>query len=383
MWLNKKIIFLSINIIVIIVVILVFEKIFSGKERDKIENLVSYQDSISEDSSFCCIDSIVQKRARHIREVLHLVDTSKIDNAINRKFIDEFPKSFKEFDCLFGTHFDVVSEGPRTPKWSGGDYVGPLSEEYFSFLEIYRALHLVYPKELVRYNVNLVSNGYWGVDAINQLGKIVREDLMRRPDDYLLYLSSRSDSIAIGFWKFLIEIPLRLERRRRVEAFKLLIEEAEPHSSRLEQAFDELNVDWGDLIDTVRLSKDIDSVEVTCLMFGESRNKSFTLNFSEIYFNGGFRHSDKKKFVISSLEKRNRFVNYINQFYIEKEKIIFSKKKTDYITATDYPRIIVKLFQKGDLVLKQKNQIGSESHKIEYNPKFIEFYEFLDGLAEK
>ena len=77
----------------------------------------------------------------------------------------------------------------------------------------------------------------------------------------------------------------------------------------------------------------------------------------------------------------SEFLNYINRFYIEKEKIIFSKKKTGYITSSHPPIITVKLFKKGDVVLEQETQMGSETHKIEYNPKFIEFYEFLDGLV--
>ena len=41
------------------------------------------------------------------------------------------------------------------------------------------------------------------------------------------------------------------------------------------------------------------------------------------------------------------------------------------------------LFKKGDVVLEQRNTIGSETHKVEYNPKFIEFYEFLEELVSE
>ena len=133
--------------------------------------------------------------------------------------------------------------------------------------------------------------------------------------------------------------------------------------------------------DTIRLSNDIDSVEVYCSFF--AKYTAFTLSLSKTYFDGKFIYGDKKKFAINSLYKRNRFVNYINKFYIEKEKIIFSKKKTGYITSNDYPVITVKLFKKGDVVLEQENRIGSETHKVEYNPKFIEFYEFLEELVSE
>ena len=133
--------------------------------------------------------------------------------------------------------------------------------------------------------------------------------------------------------------------------------------------------------DTIRLSNDIDSVEVYCSFF--AKYTAFTLSLSKTYFDGKFIYGDKKKFAINSLYKRNRFVNYINKFYIEKEKIIFSKKKTGYITSNDYPVITVKLFKKGDVVLEQRNRIGSATHIIEYNPKFIEFYEFLEELVSE
>ncbi len=156
------------------------------------------------------------------------------------------------------------------------------------------------------------------------------------------------------------------------------------HSNRLEvssiknEAMQEKKIK----VDTVRLSKDIDSVEVTCIFSGKHRE--FILNFSDMNFYGFFRRYEEKKIIINSLEKRNRFVNYINRFYIEKEKIIFSKKKTGYIrTINGYPTIIVKLFRKDDLILEQENEIGSETHKVEYNPKFIEFYEFLEELVSE
>ena len=53
------------------------------------------------------------------------------------------------------------------------------------------------------------------------------------------------------------------------------------------------------------------------------------------------------------------------------------------MTSNDYPIIKVRLFKKGDVVLEQRNQIGSTTHKVEYNPKFIEFYEFLEELVSE
>ena len=152
-------------------------------------------------------------------------------------------------------------------------------------------------------------------------------------------------------------------------------EQSQINSNKVEKVqTDEKNAD------TIRLSNDIDSVTILCIRF---QLETFALHFSDINFYGFFRNYEEKKIIINSLEKRNRFVNYINKFYIEKEKIIFSKKKTGYITSNDYPVITVKLFKKGDVVLEQENRIGSETHKVEYNPKFIEFYEFLEELVSE
>ena len=59
--------------------------------------------------------------------------------------------------------------------------------------------------------------------------------------------------------------------------------------------------------DTIRLSNDIDSVTVLCLMLGEDQNKSFTLHFSDMDFYGVFFHDhDKKNQGISSSAVRNK-----------------------------------------------------------------------------
>lgn len=137
-------------------------------------------------------------------------------------------------------------------------------------------------------------------------------------------------------------------------------------------------------IDTVTLSKKIDSVKVVGLFFGEYRDKAFTLYLSNNYVKGVFHHKEKKNFTVNSLSDRNKLVKYINQFYIEEsEKIILNRTKKEYIVSSDYPYIQVISYKDGKELFKNKTQIGEENYNIEYNPRFLEFYKFLDYIAKK
>ena len=152
------------------------------------------------------------------------------------------------------------------------------------------------------------------------------------------------------------------------------------HSNRLEvssiknEAMQEKKIK----VDTVRLSKDIDSVEVTCIFCGKHRE--FILNFSDMNFYGFFHNYEEKKIIINLLEKRNRFVNYINRFYIEKSDSIVLSKSSEPAPVTDYPFIRVKGFKGEKEVLNKDVTLYSN---IEFHPKFIEFYEFLEELVSE
>ena len=129
--------------------------------------------------------------------------------------------------------------------------------------------------------------------------------------------------------------------------------------------------------DTVELSKNIDSLEVTCLFFGQSADKAFTLHFSGNRFICVFHHGDEKRFVIKSLEKRNQFANYINAFYIDKSAPIVLMEKLEPAPVTDYPWINIEGFRNGKKILAKKITLYSN---MVFNPKFLEFYEFLEEL---
>ena len=332
-------------------------------------------DSVESSHSYC-VDSVIQGKAERFRKIIDDVDTLETRNYANRLFLELFPDSFAEFRCLFGLYFESLGEEPRAPKWEGGDYEGPLREEAFRCIDIYRGFQSLYSTETLEKNIRLGSTGYFDGDAGDVLADLIRQDMHRRPEEYLRFLARVPDSMEIGFWKYVIDTPPRLHRRDFADGFQSLIEEREPHSSLLEQAFDESNVEWGDIVDTVRLSDGIDSVEVTCLYFGKHRE--FRVNLSETHFGGYFFHSEKgysfhskrKRFTISSLERRNYVIDYINKLYIKKEKIILSKRKADEGMVSDYPLVKPKLFQEGKLFFEDKSEPGSDSYTMEYNPEF-------------
>ncbi len=332
-------------------------------------------DSVESSHSYC-VDSVIQSKAERFRKIIDDVDTLETRNYANRLFLELFPDSFAELRCLFDVYFESIGEHPRAPKWEGGDYEGPLEKESLRCIDIYRGFQSLYGTETLEKNIRLGSTGYFESGVTDQLADLIRQDMHRRPEEYLRFLARVPDSMEIGFWKYVIDTPPRLHRRDFADGFQSLIEEREPHSSLLEQAFDESNVEWGDIVDTVRLSDGIDSVEVTCLYFGKHRE--FRVNLSETHFGGYFFHSEKgysfhskrKRFTISSLERRNYVIDYINKLYIKKEKIILSKRKADEGMVSDYPLVKPKLFQEGKLFFEDKSEPGSDSYTMEYNPEF-------------
>lgn len=76
------------------------------------------------------------------------------------------------------------------------------------------------------------------------------------------------------------------------------------------------------------------------------------------------------------------FLRYLDSFFITKsEKIEYSRVNRDDPICTDYPTLSFKIFLKNKSVIEQTHQIGYEEYDVEYNPKFLEFYEFLDNLV--
>ena len=77
----------------------------------------------------------------------------------------------------------------------------------------------------------------------------------------------------------------------------------------------------------------------------------------------------------------NNFLYFIDSFFISKSELIeITRSKSDPI-VTDYSRITIELFLNSKLIHKETIQYGEEGYDIEYNPKFVEFYSFLDNLV--
>ena len=77
----------------------------------------------------------------------------------------------------------------------------------------------------------------------------------------------------------------------------------------------------------------------------------------------------------------DEFLDYIDIFFVTKsETIELSRVKGDPI-VTDYPSLTFTLYFENELVKKQSIQYGEEGYDIEYNPKFVAFYKFLDNLV--
>jgi len=133
--------------------------------------------------------------------------------------------------------------------------------------------------------------------------------------------------------------------------------------------------------DTNLLSNQLDSIRVSCLFLGKS-SKSIVFIFGGNGFKWLNNHKDNNVHYINSIEDRNKFVNYINLFYIDcTEEIVLEKKKRQYIVSTDYPDVVTEGYKDGKKIIYNRTQIGEEEYDVEYNPKFLEFYKFLDCLV--
>lgn len=94
------------------------------------------------------------------------------------------------------------------------------------------------------------------------------------------------------------------------------------------------------------------------------------------YFN--FERTIREEFIIK------HFIKYIHQFYSEKsERIIQKRMKRNYLASADYPHLLAIGYLKGKEVFKSRTQIGEEEYDVRYNPKFLEFNDFLDSLIKE
>ena len=119
----------------------------------------------------------------------------------------------------------------------------------------------------------------------------------------------------------------------------------------------------------------LDSVYIEYWKSTQANEYYFQYSDNIIQINSQYSSFYKK---ISKETIVSEFLNYINQFYIEKFDSIVLLKRSEPAIVTDYPSIRVKVFKGEKEVLNKDITLYSN---IEFHPKFIEFYEFLDGLV--
>ncbi len=123
----------------------------------------------------------------------------------------------------------------------------------------------------------------------------------------------------------------------------------------------------------------VDSITITCVTAGEKAFIIKSSNIKSVWINF-YNEKERGEF---SQEEINHLWHFVKLFYIDKrEKIVLNRTKREYLEYSDYPFIEVIGYKDGKEAFKKSIQIGAEVYDIEFNPKFLEFYEFLDGLVE-
>ncbi len=120
-------------------------------------------------------------------------------------------------------------------------------------------------------------------------------------------------------------------------------------------------------------------VDSVCISYDKSlyANKFYIKYVNDVlYVNSKYFSINRE---ISDKDIIYKFVRYVNMFYIDKkDKVILEKKKRKDVVSTDYPTLIVMVYNNGVKIFENKTQIGQEEFDIKFNPKFLEFCDFLD-----
>lgn len=135
-----------------------------------------------------------------------------------------------------------------------------------------------------------------------------------------------------------------------------------------------------------KLSKNIEKIIIQ--YWDNYHANSFVFNIlstntePKITYRGETLFTEKKTLKDSVTSKR--LINYINQFYIDKkERIIINRSKSDHLESSDYSKIRVIGYRANNEVFDVKTPIGESEYYVEYNPKFVKFYQLLDSLVKK
>ena len=128
----------------------------------------------------------------------------------------------------------------------------------------------------------------------------------------------------------------------------------------------------------IKFKSKIDSVSVHYWKSTEANEYSYKYVDRELAIKGQYFGVNIKSSDTTTIDK---FITFVNEFYIDKtEKIILEKIKRDYVVSSEYPSITVIGYKGGKELFREHTQIGYEEYDVKFNPKFLEFYEFLDDL---
>lgn len=146
---------------------------------------------------------------------------------------------------------------------------------------------------------------------------------------------------------------------------------------------------WGQQKDSEQtfgafLPNKFDSINISCGFF---RNNKHNFMFFDIVVSVNHAmivDKDHSHVGIDCSDYRDQLIFYISQFYIYKtEKIYLLRKKRKIIYAMEYPSIILYGYKNGRRKQVKWVTIGEFSYDIKFNPKFEDFYLFLEFLANK
>ncbi len=111
--------------------------------------------------------------------------------------------------------------------------------------------------------------------------------------------------------------------------------------------------------------------------------KNTEANEYRFYYTNGQLHISSEYFdfekKIEDDRIKSEFLNYVNDFYVGKKPIILSERK-EPTPVSDYSVIEAVGYLEEKKTFEEKTILYSN---IEFNPKFLEFFKFLDSLVKK
>ena len=123
----------------------------------------------------------------------------------------------------------------------------------------------------------------------------------------------------------------------------------------------------------------LDSITVKYWKNTEANEYHFQYLDGQIQVSSQYFSNEK---IITDTVVINKLLRYLDAFFMTRiEKVEFSRKRSPDPIITDYSSLKFKGFFNGKMVFDEIIQIGEEEYDVKFNPKFIEFYEYLDSLV--